>query len=317
MKTYPWILAGLVIASTTLPIQSFATPSNVNNNLENPDIILAKVNNQPIYKRQLEHDIKRELKKFQKLISKEQISSDLKAKVQNKILQQYINAELIHQASKNHPVDNIEEKVAQFSKTAKENKQTIQSETAIKRQIHINEYLAAHDLISPQPSDKEVKAFYDQGKDQFISKQEKVHVQHIFVTKPNKEQINKAKELLDKGLPFEEVAKKYSEDENTKDKGGDLGFIVKNYMPKKVEDIAFSIPKMTLSEIIETEEGYHILQVLEIRPAGTPIPYIEMKDFLTKGLASKTKENKVAAHLKQLKSKATIKLFNTQEETTE
>lgn len=316
MKTYPWILAGLVIASTTLPIQSFATSSNVNNQLENPDIILAKVNGQPIYKRQLEQEVKKEIKKYQKLISKKQIPLDLKSKIQDKILQQYINAELIHQASKNHPVDNIEDKVAQFIKIAKENKRPIQSETAIKRQIHINEYLKAHDLISPKPSDEEVRAFYEQGKEQFISKQEKVHVQHIFVTKPNKEHINKAKALLEKGASFEQVAKKYSEDENTKDKGGDLGFIVKNYMPKKVEDVAFSIPKMTISNIIETEGGFHILQVLEIRAAGTPIPYAEMKDFLTKGLSSKTKEKKVAAHLEQLKSKASIKIFNTQEQTT-
>lgn len=313
MTQYQWTLASIVIACTILPIQSFATaPSPSTINQETTKTVLAYVNSQPIYKSQLESQIQTELKKYQKLLSKKQISSGIKAKVQNELLQKYINAELIHQASQKHPVKNIEEKMAQYIQTAKENKQSVQSNTAIKRQIHINEYLKAYDLVSPQPSDEDVRAFYEKGKNNFTSTQDKIHVQHIFVEKANKDNINKAKQLLLSGTPFEEVSKKYSEDENTKDKGGDLGFITRGYMPREFEEVALTIQANKLSDIIETEEGFHLLKVIEIRAAGAPIPYEEMKDFLAQGLASKTKEEKVAKHLKQLRDNTTIEVFTTQ-----
>ncbi len=317
MKQYKKTLAtSLIIASSILPIQSTAATSNTNTQTKEQapasKIILAKVNDRPIYLYQLEPQIQAELKKYQKLSSKK-LSSELKSRAKTQVLQKYINAELILQASQKHPVNDIEKKVAQYIEKAKENNLPIQNEVAIKRQIHIDEYLEAHDLISPQPSEAEVRAFYEQGKEQFVSTEDKVHVQHIFVTKENKKQINKAKELLENGETFESVAKKYSEDENTKEKSGDLGFIVKGYMPKEFEDIAFTIQKATLSDIIETDEGYHILKVLEVRPAGTTIPYESMKDFLTRGLALTVKEEKIKAHLKKLHDNAKIEIFNLEE----
>lgn len=313
MKQYQWILASILFASTTLPIHSFASTTKTQvTNQDDSKTILAHVNNQPIYKSQLNPQIKTELKKYQKLLSRKQIAPEIEAKIQHDVLQKHIDAELIHQASQKHSVDNIEEKVAQFIQKAKENGQAIQSKTAIKRQIHINEYLEAHDLIAPQPPEEEVKAFYEKGKKNFISTQDKIHVQHIFVKKDNKDNINKAKQLLTSGVSFEEVAKKYSEDENTQDKGGDLGFITKNYMPKEFEEVAFTIQQNKLSDIIETEEGFHLFKVLEIRPAGSTIPYEQMRDFLTRGLALQTKNENIEKHLKKLRNNATIKILNTQ-----
>lgn len=316
MKTYPWFLIILATSYTLLPAQSLSSPLNTENiqakKQKEFKIILAYVNGQPIYKSQLKPQIQAELKKYQKLLSKKQIPASIQAKIQNDILQKYINAELIHQASQKHSVENIEEKVAQYTQKAKENGQPIQSEIAIKRQIHIDEYLKAHDLIAPKPSNEEVRAFYEKSKNNFTSTQDKIHVQHIFVKKEHEDNIHKAKQELLNGRSFEDVAKKYSDDENTKEKGGDLGFIPQGYMPKEFEEVVLTIQPNKLSDIITTEEGFHLLKVLEIRPAGTTIPYEQMKDFLTRGLASKTKEQKVAEHLQQLKNSATI-MINTQD----
>ncbi len=310
MKQYLWIMASLIFA-TTLPIQTSASTSLTSTSpptQSSPKIILAKVNGQPIYQYQLESQIQAELRKYQKLTNKQTLSQEIKNKIQNKILQYYINAELIHQASQKYPVKNIEKKVAQYIQRAKENNQPIHSKEAIKRQIRINEYLKAQDLISPQPTEDEVRAFYEKGKEQFKSTQDSVHIRHIFVNKKNKEQINKAYQKLKKGEPFNKIAQQYSEDETSKEKGGDLGFILKGYMPKPVEEVAFQAQGPMLSNIIETEEGYHIIKVLEVRPAGSIIPYEKMKDFLKRGLASKTKEARVTAHLEKLKRNATIEI---------
>lgn len=310
MKTSKWILATLIASSTILPLSAMALTESANaNTQEAPKILLARVNDQPIYQYQLESQIQKELIKYQRINSNTQNFTPLKKGIQKKILQNYINAELVHQASKKHPVNNIEDKIALFIKTAKEQELPIPKKEDAKRQILINEYLKAHDLISPQPSDKEVKAFYEKGKHNFKTTQDKAHVLHIFIAKENQKKMDKVVALLKKGTPFEQVAKEFSEDENTNNNGGDLGFITRDYMPKEFEDIAFSIQEGQLSDIIKTEEGYHILKLLKITPKNTTVSYEKMKDFLARGLAPQIKNQKVTALLEQLKKEAHIEIF--------
>jgi parvulin-like peptidyl-prolyl isomerase len=310
MNSHKWILVTLLASSTMLSFKALATTSTnpeSTKKAEEPKILLANVNGQPIYNYQLEPQIQKELKKY-KYLNKS--ISKRKENIQNSILQKYINAELIHQASQKQLVDNMDKKVEEFIEEAKKNNYPIQNKEAIKRQIRINEYLKSHDLISPQPTEDEVRAFYERGKEQFVSSKKNFHVQHIFIAEKNKDKMETVKQQLSDGQPFKDVAKKYSEDENSSNKGGDLGFIPLGFMPKEFDDTLSSLKKGTLSDVVKTEEGYHIFMLLEVRPAGTIIAYEKIKDFLAKGLAPQTKERKVAVHLKLLKENAKIELFN-------
>lgn len=311
MKRYKWLLTTCLITSTTLSMQALASNTSLNTTASTPHQetareLLAQVNEQPIYKDQIEAQVQAKLKKYKQFSDKGPVSDDLKKALQNEVLQKYIHAELIHQASKTHKVKNIDEKIALFIEDAKKNKQPIQNKEAIKRQIYINEYLEAHDLIDPQPSDEEVRAFYEKGKDKFVTSQEKRHIQHIFTLEKNN--IVKAQKLLSDGQSFKDVAIKYSKDENSNE-NGDLKFITKGYMPKEVDDVAFSIQPNKLSPIIKTDSGYHLLKVIEIRPKGTTVPYEKIKEFLARGLKTQTKNKKVYKHLTRLKENAKIKLF--------
>ncbi len=311
MNLHKWMLITLLASSTTFSLNVAAsTESSSKESSETPKLLLVKINDHPVYSSQLESQIQNELKRYNNFGKGVKNSADLKSKIQKDLLQKYINAELIHQASKKEHVDDMENKVAQFIEEAKKNNQPTQSNEAIKRQIRINEYLTSHDLISPQPSDEEVRAFYEQGKSQFVSSKKKFHVQHVFIAEKNKNNVDKVKKLLNDGESFSDVAKKYSEDENSADKGGDLGFIPLEFMPKEFDEALSSLKKGKLSDVIKTEEGYHIFKILEIRPAGTTIPYENMKVFLAKGIAPQIKEKKVAAHLKKLKENANIEFFN-------
>jgi peptidyl-prolyl cis-trans isomerase D len=135
-------------------------------------------------------------------------------------------------------------------------------------------------------SDDELKARYQQDIQQY-QVPNRVHAEHIlFVTVNAKtdaeieEVRKKAEEVLkqaQKGANFEELAKKYSEDPQTKDKGGDLGWITERQTVAEFEKAAFSLEKGKLSGLVKTQYGFHIIKVLDKETAHTK-PFEEVKD---------------------------------------
>ena len=77
------------------------------------------------------------------------------------------------------------------------------------------------------------------------------------------------KQQLREGKSFAALAKEYSEDRNSKDKGGDLGFITA-YLPTgfyELENVMYNLSPGEVSEPIETKLGFHLVKVTEKRPA--------------------------------------------------
>jgi peptidyl-prolyl cis-trans isomerase C len=66
---------------------------------------------------------------------------------------------------------------------------------------------------------------------------------------------------------FNEAARKYSED-GVASAGGDLGWMPKNSLDPKFEEVAYSIKPNTLSDVVETQFGYHLIWVEDRRDAG-------------------------------------------------
>jgi len=115
-----------------------------------------------------------------------------------------------------------------------------------------------------------------------------VHVQHILFTTVGKtdaevaEIRKKAEDVLKqakKGDKFEDLAKKYSEDPGSKDKGGDLSWIRQGQTVPEFEKTAFSLAAGQISDLVKTQYGFHIIKVLEKQNAHTK-PFEEVKDSL-------------------------------------
>src|SRR5205807_814744 len=116
----------------------------------------------------------------------------------------------------------------------------------------------------------------------------RVHVEHILfmtVGKPDaevEEIKKKAEDVLKqvkKGGKFEDLAKKYSEDPGSKDKGGDLGWIRQGQTVPVFEKEAFSLAPDQISDLVRTQYGFHIIKVLDKQTAHTK-PFDEVRDAL-------------------------------------
>src|SRR5206468_1523078 len=115
-----------------------------------------------------------------------------------------------------------------------------------------------------------------------------VHVQHILFKTVGQsdaevaETKKKAEDVLKqarKGVKFDELAKKYSEDPGSKDKGGDLGWIRQGQTVPEFEKEAFSLAPDQISDLVRTQYGFHIIKVLDKQTAHTK-PFDEVRDAL-------------------------------------
>ena len=124
-------------------------------------------------------------------------------------------------------------------------------------------------------NEQDLKSYYEQNLQRLSSKEER-RASHILITAAKdapeaekKAARAKAEELLKavkaKPASFAEVARKNSQDPGSAVKGGDLDFFGRGAMVKAFEDAAFSLKKADISDIVESEFGYHIIQLTDIK----------------------------------------------------
>ncbi len=100
-----------------------------------------------------------------------------------------------------------------------------------------------------------------------------------------------------KGAKFEDLVKKYSEDPSTKDKGGDMGWIVRGQAMPELEKAAFSVPKGEVSDVITTQIGIYVIKVTDKEQAHTK-SLAEVMPII-QGALSKQKSEAMAEDLAQ------------------
>jgi peptidyl-prolyl cis-trans isomerase D len=131
--------------------------------------------------------------------------------------------------------------------------------------------------LNTQISDDDLKMAYMQSLQQY-QVPNRVHLDAILFVTTGKtdaeltEIRKRADDVLKqirKGAKFEDLAKKFSEDVNTREKGGDLGWIVQGQMLPELERTAFALNPGAISDVIQTKIGVYILKAVEKETAHT------------------------------------------------
>lgn len=190
-----------------------------------------------------------------------------------------------------------------------------------RREIQVAMFAAKDFAAKVQPSDADLKAYYEQHQAQFeqaeqasieyvvldldavrkritlneddlrtyykengarlAGVQQERRVSHILIEAPKSQESAqrdaakaKAQELLARvqadPSSFAAVAKEHSQDQGSAAQGGDLGFFGRGAMVPEFERAAFALKKGQLSDVVETEFGYHILLVTDVKEPEVP-----------------------------------------------
>jgi peptidyl-prolyl cis-trans isomerase C len=284
--------------------------------------IAASVNGVPIVMSALTPQVDVNLKKYKKY-GMGHGDKEMQTYLKKQALERLINTELLYQEAKKIKIEDLEERITEsLSKidekqknSEKYNKRKMRE--TLTKQIVIDEYLAQQKLIGVKVPEEEIMAYYTENKEAF-RQEERIRSRHVLASvtsddpkldekKAAYNKITEAQKLLQEGKPFADVAKEYS-DCNSASNGGELGYHEKGYMPKAYDGVAFSLEPEKLSDIIETEHGYHIIEVLDHKPAGIQ-PYEEVKDFVTRYLKIQHRKKAMEDHISALRKKAKIDIY--------
>jgi foldase protein PrsA len=167
-------------------------------------------------------------------------------------------------------------------------RQQLVLEQAVSSQIHI--------------SDKDIQDYLAKNH-ATLDKPEQVRAKHILVA--DQKTADAVEAQLKAGAKFEDLAKKYSTDPASKDKGGELGFFQKGQMVPQFEAAAWKQPLNVVGPPVKSPFGYHIIVVEERKPA-TVASMANSKEQIADALKQQQEQTLIPQFLQTLRAKAKI-----------
>ena len=243
---------------------------------------------------------------FQKLLEKK--FEENKIEVSDKQLDDEIVKIL---AENDITVDEFKERVASMGRDFEEFRSQVRNGMKYQKMM---------DLMAGEGSkitDEDVKAFYQSNPQRFQQEAE-VKASHILVkTEPEATEEQKAAakvkivELLKKvnaGGDFAELAKENSDCPSSSN-GGDLGFFARGRMVKPFSDAAFALKVGDVSDVVETQFGYHIIKVTDRKDAKT-ITFEDAKEDIKAQLEDNSKREFAGKFREDLLKESEITYYN-------
>lgn len=279
---------------------------------ESRQVIVATINGQPVFAHQLDPLVEARARKFRNMgVSPPE--KEARQLFAQQALETLIEEELLHQAGR---------RLAAATATTEADTAEVRPDSPLpahdpeEHRRHIDLYLTTSSLLNPLVPEEKVRQAYDNTKAGFTVP-ETTAIRQILIrvdenSTPERweeasRKIAEAREQLEAGQSFSAVAARFS-DCNSASWGGELGPFERGYMPSEIDEVAFSLSPGTLSEVIKTTFGLHMLEVLSRTPGG-PTPYEDVRDLLARRIQKEMAAAAIKSHLEELKREARIEIF--------
>lgn len=260
-----------------------------------------------------------------------QIPAEKKKEFDKHVLNQLISAELLYQSAQKVEMKDIESqidaKIAQGKKRFSTEQEFDKAMKALdinpaelreytRRDLVISNFIQQTIVSKTVVSEDESKKFYDQNSDKF-QREETVKASHILIgvdakatdadKKAAKEKAEKLRKEIANGADFATVAKGNSTCPSSQ-QGGDLGFFGKGQMVPAFEKAAFAMKTGDVSEVVETQFGYHIIKVTDKKNAET-VSFKDAKPRIDDYLKGQKVNEAVSAYLEEARKQAKIDIL--------
>jgi hypothetical protein len=150
-------------------------------------------------------------------------------------------------------------------------------------------------------TDEEVRAFYVAHSSEYSTE---YRVSHILVS-TLEEALKVKAEIGERSFAY--LARKYSIDKHS-GAGGDLGYLSKGNMIPEFDDIVFGMQLGEVSDVIESEFGYHIIMIVDIRQANEGLEFDDVKDEISNMLLLEKREAVYDSLVTALRRRADIEV---------
>ncbi|MBM4311055.1 MAG: hypothetical protein FJ119_08945 [Deltaproteobacteria bacterium] len=293
---------------------------------QEPEVVVT-VNGTQITRAEIDADIAQKLAGAADKMPPEQLEQ-IKTRMQEKAVDHFITKTVLSAECDKNKInvtpEDIDKALAEMTKTLPEGmkledalKSSGMTLESLKKDIafglRVNKLIDANVKQPAEPTEAELKQFYEQNASSFEVK-ESAQARHILITTSKDDdekvlaekraRIEKIRAQLVEGADFEKIAAENS-DCPSKSRGGSLGSFERGRMVKPFEDAAFSQEIMAIGPVVETQFGYHVIQVQGRTPASKR-PFEEVKDQIKEHPEQTGKNTAVRAYIEGLKSKATI-----------
>jgi peptidyl-prolyl cis-trans isomerase C len=276
-------------------------------------------------------ELKRASKVLQAGMRGAQIAPDQQKELDKQAVEQLISAELLYQAGQKLEIKDIDKQVesqlaqtkakidndknfAQFIKDIEMDEKEMRE--SIRKGLVISNFVEKTILPKVTVTEEEARKFYDQNPDKF-TKPETVKASHILLSvdqKATAEEKKKARENAEKlrkelaaGADFAALAKANSSDPSSQ-QGGDLGYFGKGQMVPAFETAAFALKPGEISEVVETQFGYHIIKLTE-KKAAEKVEFKEARPRIEEYLKNQKVGAAVNDYLVETRKNAKIEIL--------
>jgi parvulin-like peptidyl-prolyl isomerase len=157
-----------------------------------------------------------------------------------------------------------------------------------------------------EPSQEEIKQFYEENKALQFTTPEQRCARHILFNKDQKEKAEEVKNQLEDGGDFAELAKEFSQDPGSAEQGGDLGCIGRGESVANFEEAVFNAKKGEIVGPVETEFGYHVIEVTDIR-AQSSQPLSEVEAQIREQLATDLQAEEFSVWIQEQKVRRNVR----------
>ncbi|XVN42475.1 MAG: peptidylprolyl isomerase [Candidatus Rickettsia vulgarisii] len=210
--------------------------------------------------------------------------SDFDANMQEALVRGYISSMLVKDAAKNSGIESSKE----FQEKLNNIKDQMVSQQLLENYVKAN----VNDKMIADEYNKLVAS---------IKGKEEIKVSHILVD--TEEKAKDIQNRLKKGENFAKLAKELSKDDGSKANGGEIGYITPGQLVPEFEEKAFSMKKDEVSSPVKTQFGWHIIKVLDKRPAQVP-----SKEKATPDITGKLGREAIQKYIADLESEADVKI---------